>query len=525
MRIDTNVDPTTIGDGDNVLTTAEAGGVAVLGEYYTAPQGRGRDPSRTTVDINGDAWVGNRAEGTGGLGSVVKLSASPTGTTSTGIFNDPFNGGVGGTFNALPWTNAGGADNNGGVTTATDSAQMLYVRTTGTNVRTVAVDADNNVWVGGLGNRAHQIYDGDTGTAISGPGNSFNSGQGGYGGLVDGNGVLWSASLSNFLVKHDPATNITTNINLGRTSYGLGLDNNGKLWVSNWTSNTVQRIDPVTNAIEGTFAASASALRGVAVTPDNDVWAAASGSGGVRRMGNDGTQKSFIATGSTPTGVAVDSNGKVWVTNFGSNTVSRIDPAAGGGNGAVDLTIQLGANATPYNYSDMTGTVLTGSTAPSGTWRKVLDGGANASWGQILWNTEPEASIPQGTNIVVEARFSDDQTTWTSYQSYNSGDFLSQTARYLEVRATLSRSASGNITPVLSDLRVSYTPGDGPQQVCDVDGDGDIDRADLSLISRARGQQATGPDDPRDSDRDGWITPNDVKVCIPLCTRPNCAIQ
>lgn len=62
-------------------------------------------------------------------------------------------------------------------------------------------------------------------------------------------------------------------------------------------------------------------------------------------------------------------------------------------------------------------------------------------------------------------------------------------------------------------------------QVCDVDGDGDIDKADLSLISRARGQQATGPDDPRDSDRDGLITPTDVKVCIPQCTRSNCAIQ
>jgi len=60
---------------------------------------------------------------------------------------------------------------------------------------------------------------------------------------------------------------------------------------------------------------------------------------------------------------------------------------------------------------------------------------------------------------------------------------------------------------------------------CDVDKDGDIDQADLALISKARGQRATGADDPRESDNDGLITPNDVKRCIPQCTRLNCAVQ
>jgi hypothetical protein len=60
--------------------------------------------------------------------------------------------------------------------------------------------------------------------------------------------------------------------------------------------------------------------------------------------------------------------------------------------------------------------------------------------------------------------------------------------------------------------------------VCDVDRDGDIDQYDLSLISRARGQTASFGD-LRDSDGNGLITPNDVKVCIPQCTRPNCAVQ
>jgi len=79
---------------------------------------------------------------------------------------------------------------------------------------------------------------------------------------------------------------------------------------------------------------------------------------------------------------------------------------------------------------------------------------------------------------------------------------------------------SSNHDPVLVglDLEVAVV-------VCDVDGDGDIDRADLSLISRSRNQPASGPDDPRDANGDGVITPADVKACIPQCTRPYCATQ
>ncbi|MEP7706621.1 IgGFc-binding protein [Paraglaciecola sp. 25GB23A] len=60
--------------------------------------------------------------------------------------------------------------------------------------------------------------------------------------------------------------------------------------------------------------------------------------------------------------------------------------------------------------------------------------------------------------------------------------------------------------------------------MCDVDVDGDIDRLDLRAISLARGQTAL-PNDPRDSDMNGVISPADVKRCIPQCTAPGCAIQ
>lgn len=459
-RIDTNA-------AAGTYTATQAGGPIVLGEYRTAPEGQAANPSRTTVDANGDVWVGNRDQGGGELGgSVAKISANPTGTTSTGIWN-------GSTFNALGWSNAGGVDTDGGTDTASDSANLLYVRTPGVNnIRAVAVDANNDVWVGGNNNfssadRPHQLLDGTTGAYEVGPGTSFVSGsRGGYGMVVDGNGVVWASGLDgNGMVRYDPATSTTTNIdNGGYFTYGLGIDNNGKIWVSNWTYNTVQRINPTTGAVEGTFNAY-SGMRGVAVTADNDIWVAASYSNGVMRMNNDGTIQAFIPTGAHPTGVAVDSNGKVWVTNYDGNSVVRIDPTLNGGNGAVDLTVDLGSGANPYNYSDMTGTVLLGSTTPSGTWRKMLNGGAGfIDWQSITFNTQVEGAVPDTTGLLMEVRASADGSTWGDYMAVLSGADLSMFdgLQYLEVRATLSRTGGSDLTPVLSDLTVNYTKGGDP---------------------------------------------------------------
>lgn len=467
VRINTDVNPKGIGNGDSTLTPTEAGGKAVFGEYLTHPNDRSGNPSRTTVDLNGDVWVGNRNEGSGGLGSITKVSASPTGTTSTGIWNAAT--GASGTFDRLAWSNAGGADNNGGTSTATDDAILQYVRTTGANVRHVSVDKENNVWAGGgpldAGDQVFQLYD-TNGQPVpdpdgAGPRVTFfgDNNTGGYGGLVDGNGIVWSAGLNgNTLTRMDPATGARITVNQGgRYSYGLGIDNNGIIWNATWTNNTLDKINP-----DGALAASynlgiyGNSLRGVAVTPDNDIWVAASGSDRVIRVNNNGSVQTTITVGDQPTGVAVDSNGKVWVTNYGSNSVMRIDPTTS----VVDLTIELGANANPYNYSDMTGTVLTGSTNPTGAWRYVANSGvAGQQWDKIFWNEEPEGDIPAGTSITIEARAADSASglASTAWASFLSGNMLALAGQYLEVRATLTRTGSGvgAPTPILSDLRFS----------------------------------------------------------------------
>lgn len=60
---------------------------------------------------------------------------------------------------------------------------------------------------------------------------------------------------------------------------------------------------------------------------------------------------------------------------------------------------------------------------------------------------------------------------------------------------------------------------------CDVNDDGFIDRGDVRAIAAARGQSATGPDDPRDADGNGTITVGDSRACVLQCSLPRCAPQ
>lgn len=59
----------------------------------------------------------------------------------------------------------------------------------------------------------------------------------------------------------------------------------------------------------------------------------------------------------------------------------------------------------------------------------------------------------------------------------------------------------------------------------DLDGDGDVDRNDLTLLQLAIGGVTSGPDDPRDLDKDGRITVLDLRMAQLLCTRAGCAVE
>ncbi|MFN5355631.1 MAG: T9SS type A sorting domain-containing protein [Bacteroidota bacterium] len=466
----------------------------IIGEYLTAPAGMARNPSRTTVDKDGNCWVTNRDETSpiGGIpkGSVARIGVIIGGTrcNASGIpdpngqyIKDPaYNtcidrDGDGliktsfGLGNVLPWGNFFGVDSDGGVQTAEDEAITVYTRVFATGARTIAVDPFNFVWVGGSSNTNHEKLDRTTGNPI--PGSRFNYGVGGYGGLIDGNGRLWSASNGLLRFETNPdSTNAYTVIN-GVGNYGLGIDpNTGEIWHTFVSGGIVGKISP-SGSLIGTYSHGSFHAQGVAVDADSNVWVAHSLIGPATTVGHLRTDGTFVGniplTGSGPTGVAVDAFGKVWVSCYNSSVACRIDPNAGpiGGGGypvgAVDLTVNLGANATPYNYSDMTGFVVINSTVPSGTWTVIHDGLASGrKWGQIDWTD----SIPANTGIIVEARASNTELTlaskpWVQVEKGESFCCSGVTGRFIEVRATLFRQATVNVSPVLFDLTV---------QCCDI---------------------------------------------------------
>ena len=57
----------------------------------------------------------------------------------------------------------------------------------------------------------------------------------------------------------------------------------------------------------------------------------------------------------------------------------------------------------------------------------------------------------------------------------------------------------------------------------DVDGDGDVDRADVDAITAARNTNANGPYDPRNMNGDARIDVTDARLAVSACTRPGCA--
>ena len=183
------------GRGTVVRVNTDTG--EIVGEYRTAPEGRGLDPSRTTVDLFGNGWTANREEvgEIGGVphGSAVKIGLIVGGTRveldgtlnpAGGYLAPPFGyntcvdrNGDGlirtssGLHDVLVWPDVsdgvGGAD--GVVEDAVDECVLVYQRLADAEqARHVSVDADNNVWVGGFPFELRQFHrlDGSTGAIL-----------------------------------------------------------------------------------------------------------------------------------------------------------------------------------------------------------------------------------------------------------------------------------------------------------------------------------------------------------------------
>ncbi|HJX28489.1 MAG TPA: RHS repeat-associated core domain-containing protein [Thermoanaerobaculia bacterium] len=231
-------------------------------------------------------------------------------------------------------------------------------------------------------------------------------------------------------------------------SYGLCIDSQGNVWNTSLEWNQIHKFAPDGTHL-GTFQHGAHWAQGCVVDKNDDVWVAHSRfDRTVGRLKNDGTYVGKIVVGDGPTGVAVDARGKIWATNYNGRTVVRIDPTRGSV-GEVDFTSpDLGGNL--YNYSDMTGSTLTGK-PEAGTWSTVFNSGkAGAEWGRVGWT----ASVCGDGLLSVSVATSENGTTFGPSQAVTNGaDPTVANGRYLRINVNFKRSSSGE-SPILYDLSV-----------------------------------------------------------------------
>jgi len=383
-----------------------------LGRYWIAPPSirNNASPSRTTVDLEGSCWVGNRF-----IGTVVKIGLELSGgwvdRNSDGVCQTSRDADDDGLISAAEMLNWGVDECVLYEVILVEGHQATYrpgeyagPYTTGPIPRACAVDCDGNIWVGTYGTMKAYHLDGKTAEIIAADTRTFTSIHP-YGFVIDRNGYVWIAELSGDVYRmnpSDPTDLVSVDLN---HCYGLSIDNSGNIIISGY--GKISKIEPTAPTLLWTvntfLPGTGHMLRGICATGNNDIWTAWTTGYAIEHYDSNGVFIDTIRVGTAPTGVAVDSLGKVWSCNYGDEYIKRIDPATD----AVDFSIRLPGTIGHYSYSDMTGIVSRSIMTKTGTWNAVYDYGIpSIPWGTASWN----ANVPTGTTIEVKFRTSEDRT-------------------------------------------------------------------------------------------------------------------
>ena len=371
------------------------------------------DPSRTAVDLNGDAVVGCRGDGKVAKIAIVEadcLDKNQNGRidTSRDINGDGVIGNVASgervtNDECIMWT-----------TSADPDCGARGERC----ARAAGVDKDNNVWIGFYGSKNIVQLDGETGQILRTFPVTFSP----YGLAIAGDGVIWVASRDpHGLGKVDAATGQVGFYAMpsGRNAYGMAIDHTGKIWVATGEHGGASRLDPADASWTNFGPWDRGYTRGVAVRILTNADGAITGSqvfvahhdwgdadcsdAGHRYItmvdAVTGNEVRAIDLGAErgPVGVAVASDGMLWTCNQCTSNATRVNPDTG----VVLGNFPVGSN--PYTYSDMTGYALRTITSRSGYYRETFRG-----WdvGLTRWTAIfVEASLPGNGESFLRIRY------------------------------------------------------------------------------------------------------------------------
>ena len=374
-----------------------------LARYRTGPlgtssglwSGNGDNPSRTSVNYFGDAYVANRAFS--GQASATKILVSDCPDNGDGIVDTSSGGG-----DVLAWDVDNGPDDDCIAWNTPAGAAAGLGRSIASQVRQQLDGSSHEyVWFGIHSEQTYYEIDGDTGelTGVE----AVLPGCTPYGAAIDADGNLWSSCYSYAAIArfdtYDPADNEVIAIPSSPFAYGITVDAEGHVWNS---SNGIDRYRPEDQEWDrvdtGTFTA------GIAADADGIVWANGD-TGTVIRIDSNDPALPFtsIATARGGRGVAVDSDAYIWIINWshaGSDgDVTVIDPA----DPENFDTLCCDSINNSYTYSDMSGFQLRNATAPRGTYEMIVEGceaPEETDWVGI----DIDGDFPAGTGVRAEVR-------------------------------------------------------------------------------------------------------------------------
>ena len=309
-------------------------------------------PSRTSVDLNGDVWVGCRSDG--GVVKIINEKNKCVDKNNNGSIQT-----------SMDKNNNKQIESNEMLPYQQDECVKFVVYPDGNTVaRAAGVDKDNYAWMGFWNSKRLRRLHPLTGASTD----QININCNPYGLVIDQKGIIWvSGRGCGQLVRVDPKTKAVTKVGNGKGSpYGINVDMFGKIWIAN-TNTYTSRYDPITGAWNSVQHNKRS--RGVATSNDGHVYVALDTTSTIAKI--NAVTLTVVAHislggGRYPVGIAVDYDGYVWAVNQSKATASKVDM----NKNKVIGEYKVGSG--PYTYSDMTGYTLHNYTAPKGDFSHIF---------------------------------------------------------------------------------------------------------------------------------------------------------
>ena len=419
--------------GQGTISRFDVDTYAETGRYWVAPPPNlsdadglyNNDPSRTSINSAGDAFVAGRGGNT--ITRISVLNGFCPDTNGDGTITTSMNG------TALPWINTGTEWVPG------DDCILWTVRNptgSGTYLRAVAAqdivdpvtgDVDERVWVGAYNNSRLALLDASDGTILL----QTNAPVNPYGFALDRSGNLWISSRRGTWNLGRVDTNrcnefgCTTSVcyepnpndgscdtavkgairNTNGAGYGITVDFNQRVWLGGQDLAVYTPWDPPTSRwVRSNIGWACCTPAGVTADSQGNVWGASSGGFYRAEMSNPTNWYRFSQSAvGRGWGAAIDSRGKAWMIGRWENRayVAEVNEPPSGDLSNVTWTSTASSVRSPYTYSDMTGEQLRIAATQRGTFMQRFQGcEVNTNWQDLIFDVD----TPPQTNVYFRVR-------------------------------------------------------------------------------------------------------------------------